>query len=81
MVYPDVNTGGCSAEAYNGSVCRHQLEAWQGCVLERADVFLNATFAEQSLQQRERDVAQFLHFLCKHNHYMHAIALHVLLIL
>ena len=59
--------GNCRAENYTGFVCRQQLMIWQDCVLggEHKDVFLDLTLMELSQEERERDAAQFLHFLCQ----------------
>ena len=40
---------------------------WQDCAVGGADkdVFLGLTLMEQSQEERERDAAQFLHFLCQ----------------
>ena len=66
LVYHHDSLDNCSAEPYAGSVCRKQLLAWQECAVGGAeDVFLDLTFMEQSQVERERDVAQFLHFLCE----------------
>ena len=64
MAYPNDRPGNCSAENYTGSVCRPQLLLWQDCsVGSREDVFLDLTLMEHSQEERESDVAQFLHFL------------------
>ena len=64
VVDPNEESGGCSAEAYTGSVCSQHLLAWQECAVGGAkDVFLDVTSMDQSQQERERDVAQFLYFL------------------
>ena len=66
MAYPHGDFDGCSAEPYTGSVCRQQLLVWQECTVGGAeDVILDMTFMEQSQDERERDVAQFFHFLRK----------------
>ena len=65
VVYANGSLGNCSEENYTGSVCRQQLLEWQECAVEgpNKDVFLDLTLMELSQQERERDVAQFLHFL------------------
>lgn len=66
MVYPNDSSGGCSAESYTGSVCSHQLLAWQECSTAQGggDVHLNfAEFVARKQEQVEKDVAQFLQFL------------------
>ena len=64
MAYPNDRPGNCSAENYTGSVCRPQLLLWQDCSAgSREDVLLDLTLMEHSQEERERDVAQFLHFL------------------
>ena len=66
MVYSSNNQSHCSAEPYTGSVCSRQLLAWQECKIGGSEnVLLDMTLKEQSQQERERDVAQFLHFLCE----------------
>ena len=66
MAYSNESTGNCNAENYVGNVCRQQLLEWQKCTIGGAEgVFLSLTFMEQSQEERERDVAQFLHFLCE----------------
>ena len=67
MADPDESLGNCSAENYTGSVCRQQLMTWQECILggEAEDVFLDVTLMEQSQEERERDAARNLHFLCE----------------
>ena len=66
MLYPDDNQSNCNAELYTGSVCSQQLLAWQECLIRGSgDVLLDSTLMERSQQERERDVAQFLHFLCE----------------
>ena len=58
------STGNCTTLPYTGSVCRLQLALWQECAIGEAEsVFLDAMLVEQSLEEKERDVAQFLHFL------------------
>ena len=64
--YPNGSLEGiCRPENYTGIVCRQQLMTWQDCVVGGADkdVFLDLTLMEQSQEERERDAAQFLHFL------------------
>ena len=67
--YPDDddNLGNCSAKPYTGSVCSKQLLAWQECTVGSVQdaVLLDLSNSEQSQEERERDTAQFLHFLCK----------------
>ena len=64
--YPNDSPGNCRAEYYTGNVCRQQLLSWQECAIVGAEgVFLSLTFVEQSQEERERDAAQFLHFLCE----------------
>ena len=66
VTYPNGSlTGNCSAKNYTGIVCRQQLTTWQDCVVGGADkdVFLDLTLMEQSQEEKERDAAQFLHFL------------------
>ena len=56
----------CNPKPYTGSLCRQQLLAWQECAVGRAeDVLLDLTIGELSLEERERDVFQFLYFLRK----------------
>ena len=57
--------GNCRAENYTGTVRRQLLMTWQDCAVGGADkdVFLDLTLMEQSQEERERDAAQFLHFL------------------
>ena len=62
--YSNNGLANCSAEPYTGSVCRQQLLAWQGCAVGGAqDVLLDMTLVELTQVERERDAAQFLHFL------------------
>ena len=64
VAYRNDSLGNCSAAPYSGSVCRPQLLAWQDCAVGGAeDVFLDLSLMEQSQEESERDVAQFLHFL------------------
>ena len=64
MAYATDSPGSCSAENYTGSVCRPQLLLWQDCTAgSRQDVLLDLTLTERSQEERERDVAQFLHLL------------------
>ena len=64
MAYPSNIPGNCTAERYTGSVCRPQLLEWQECTAGGADdVFIDLAIMEQSQEESERDVAQFLHFL------------------
>ena len=66
MASTSENPGNCITESYTGSVCRQQLLAWQECAVGSAgDVFLDLTLMEQPQEERERDAAQFLHFLGK----------------
>ena len=68
VAYPNgSHKGNCRPENYTGIVCRQQLMTWQDCVVggEHKDVFLDLTLMEQSQEERERDAAQFLHFLCE----------------
>ena len=63
------NKGTCNPEPYTSSLCRQQLLAWQECVFGGAeDVLIDLTFGELSLEERERDISQFLHFLRKLSH-------------
>ena len=62
--YPEMHSGNCSAEPYTGSVCRQQLLAWQDCAVGGVEeVLLDGSLMEQSQAERERDTAQFHHFL------------------
>ena len=68
MAYPDnmYNQGNCSAKPYTGIMCNKQLLAWQECTAAGSVqdvVLLDPSNSEQSEEERERDVAQFLHFL------------------
>ena len=65
VVNSDEGNLGCNAEAYTGSVCKEQLLAWQECTVGGAeDVLLDSmSMMDQSQQEKERDVAQFLYFL------------------
>ena len=67
--------GICRPENYTGSVCREQLVTWQDCSAggEHKNVYLDLTLMEQSQEERERDAAQFLHFLCELNFSMHSV--------
>ena len=66
MAYPNDSPGYCSAVNYTGGVCRQQLQAWQECAVGGAGgAFLDLSFREQSQEERERDVANFLYFLVK----------------
>ena len=61
--------GECTPQAYTGSVCWQQLLAWQECTGGAAeDVFLDSASKKLSQEERERDVARFLHFLRKLAH-------------
>ena len=63
---PHDSPGNCSGENYTGSVCRQQLLAWQKCAVGGAEyVLLDLSLMEQSQEEREKDVSQFLHFLCE----------------
>ena len=64
LAYSNGSLGNCSAETYIGGVCRPQLLEWQECAVRGSEgVFLDLTFMKQTQLERERDVAQFLHFL------------------
>ena len=64
IAYSIDRPGNCSGENYTGSVCRPQLLLWQNCSAGSGqDVLLDLTLMEHSQEERERDVAQFLHFL------------------
>ena len=67
MAYPDNNQGNCRAKPYTGIMCNKQLLAWQECAVGSVQdvVLLDLSNSEQSEEERERDVAQFLHFLRK----------------
>ena len=59
----------CNPKPYTSSLCRQQVRAWQECALGGTeDLLLDLTFTELSLEERERDVSQFLHFLRKFSH-------------
>ena len=61
--------GECTPQAYTGNVCGQQLLAWQECTGGGAeDVFLDSTSKKLSQEERERDVARFLHFLRELTH-------------
>ena len=62
--------GVCNPEPYTNGLCRPQLLAWQECVVGGGaeDVLIDWTFGELSLEERERDVSQFLYFLRKFSH-------------
>ena len=69
VAYRNDSLGNCSASPYTGSVCRPQLLAWQDCAVGGTeDVFLDLSLMEQSQEESERDVAQFLHFLSELPH-------------
>ena len=62
--HPNDRPGSCTAENYTGSVCRPQLLLWQDCSAgSREHVLLDLTLMEHSQEEREKDVAQFLHLL------------------
>ena len=64
--FPNDGLANCSAEPYTGNVCRQQLLAWQECAVGGSeDVLLDMTLVELTQVERERDAAQFLHFLCE----------------
>ena len=64
MDFPSDHHGNCSAEAYSLSVCMQQLLAWQECAIGQSEpLFLDLTFTEQSLKERERDITQFMQLL------------------
>ena len=64
IAYPNDSLGNCSTENYTGSVCRQQLLAWKECAVGGAkEIFLDLTFIKLSQEEKERDAAQFLHFL------------------
>ena len=67
MAYPDNNQGNCSAKPYTGIMCNTQLLAWQECAIGSVQdvILLDLSKSEQSEEERERDVARFLHFLRK----------------
>ena len=68
-VLDEDNHGICNLNPYNSSSCRQQLLAWQECALGSAeDLFLDFTFGELSLEEKERDASQFLHFLRRFSH-------------
>ena len=63
-VFPETGAGNCSAESYIGSSCRQQLLAWRDCVVGGSgDVLVDRNFKEDPQEEKERDVAQFHHFL------------------
>ena len=64
MAYLNDSPGNCSAESYTGSVCKQQLLSWQECAFGGTeDVLLDLTYMKESQEEREKIVAQFLHFL------------------
>ena len=66
MLYHSDKQSNCNAEPYTGSVCSQQLMALQECIIGSLEnVLLDLTLMEKSLEEKERDVAQFLHFLCE----------------
>lgn len=61
--------GQCTPQAYTGNVCWQQLLAWQECTGGAAeDVYLDLESTNISQEERERDVARFLHFLRELTH-------------
>ena len=63
------NNGVCNPKPYTSSLCRQQLLTWQECAVgEAKDPFLDLDFEELSLEEREKDVSQFLYFLRKFSH-------------
>ena len=67
--YSNHSTENCTPVTYTGSYCRLQLLTWQDCVVESTkSVLLDATSMEQTQEEKERDVAQFLHFLSEFGH-------------
>ena len=68
-VIDEDNHGVCNLNPYASSLCRQQLLAWQECAVGGAeDLLLDLTFGELSLEERERDISQFRHFLRKFSH-------------
>ena len=65
MTYPYDNLSNCSAEFYTGSVCCKQLGSWLECTVGNVQdvILLDLRNSEQSQEERERDAAQFLHYL------------------
>ena len=65
MDYPYDKFSNCSVELYTGSVCSKQLGAWQECTVGNVQdvMLLDLMNSEQSQEERERDAAQFLHYL------------------
>ena len=62
--YISNSTANCNVSVYTGSVCRQQLLTWQECAVGSIeDILLDLTFMQQSQEESERDVAQFLYFL------------------
>ena len=62
--YSNHSTENCTPVTYTGSLCRFQLLTWQDCTTEATKtVLLDATSMEQTQEEKERDVTQFLHFL------------------
>ena len=63
------NHGACNPKLYSSSLCRQQLLALQECAVGGAeDVLIDLTLGELSLEEREKGVSQFLHFLRKFSH-------------
>ena len=65
-VYHDQNNGDCIPGVYTGTVCRQVLLAWQECTTgfsEDVHILLDTTLKEQTQEEREKNVTQFLHFL------------------
>ena len=60
------NHGICIPHPYTSSLCRQQLLAWQECAVGGAeDPLLDLNVGKLSLEEREKDISQFLHFLRK----------------
>ena len=67
--YSNHSTGNCTPVPYTGSFCRFQLQTWQDCTVEATkSVLLDVTSMEQTQEEKEKDVAQFLHFLREFAH-------------
>ena len=70
MAYSNESTDNCTAVPYTGSLCELQFLMWQECVgREELGMFLDVSIMESSQEEKERDVAQFLHFLRKFDHF------------
>ena len=62
--YSNHSTGNCTPVTYTGRLCRFQLLTLQDRVVQATkSVLLDVTSMEQTQEEKERDVAQFLHFL------------------